>query len=523
VEQHGVVVVGGGHNALVAAAYLSRSGMSVVVLDANDRVGGFVRTDEFMPGFFADRFSAVHSQFTSGPAYADLREDLQTHGLEYLNTEVPTGVSMVDGTTAVFPRDMHGLADEAERLASGDGAALRSMVEELMPYVPDMFSLFAQDLMSPSAITVANRLLRDETGLAFTPFATMLFETGREAMARFSSPALRSMLGSWVTHAGKGPDDSGGGIFTKLFTLLFLQAGLAIPRGGSGALATALERLVTAHGGLVRTNTDVTAIDVADGRATGVRTADGEAYQARRAVVASVNPDQLYTRLLAAADVPPSLRSQAGHYRYGRGQVQVNLALSQLPTWPDERFARIGQPFLTESLESLALHVTQANNGFLPANPTFSLAVPSSIDPSRAPARQAVMRIQITDVPTHVVGDAEGVIDARDGQWSKHVTDRFVDRVLGIAEHHIPGLTSTIIGRHVETPATLAAYNRNAGPGDPYGGALNLAQSFVLRPLPAQPSHRTFVPNLFMVGASTWPGSGISGASGYIVAQELLG
>jgi phytoene dehydrogenase-like protein len=264
-------------------------------------------------------------------------------------------------------------------------------------------------------------------------------------------------------------------------------------------------------------------ITAEDGRATGVVTAQGESYRATEHVIASVNPDQLYLGLLSDAGVPAPLATQARGYRYGRGGVQIHLALSEPPRWPDERFEKIGQPFLTDSLDGLALHVAQGLAGLLPAKPTFTVDVPTSRDASRAPEGKAIMRVQISDVPSRPRGDAAGKIDVGDGTWTPDLTGRFVERVLELVGRHVPNVLGAVVGHRVTTPDTLSRYNPNAGPGDPYGGAQDLAQSFFFRPLPGQPSHRTFVPNLYMLGAGTWPGAGVSGGSGYIVAQQLLG
>lgn len=522
-ETYDVIVIGGGHNALVSAAYLTKAGKSVLVLEKNDRPGGFVRTEEILPDYRYDPFSASHPLFTTGPAYADFAEDLEARGLRYINTDLPTGVSMEDGTTAVMPRSPEAIVEEAERLAPGDGAAFAAILEDFGPYANDVFSLFTQDLASPEAGEVIGRLVRNGGGPGYSAFAASLFDTVRNTVSGFESSAMRSMLGSWPTHASKGPDEVGGGIWVKLFVLALMGGGAPIPEGGSEKLAEALARLVTDEGGVIRTESLVRRITLEDGRATGVVTAQGESYRATEHVIASVNPDQLYLGLLSEADVPAPLASQARGYRYGRGGVQINLALSDPPSWPDERFEKIGQPFLTDSLDGLALHVAQALAGLLPAKPTFTVDVPTNRDASRAPEGKAVMRVQLTDVPTRPRGDAEGKIDVGDGTWTPELTARFVERVLGLLERHVPNVPGTIVGQRVTTPDTISQYNPNAGPGDPYGGAQDLAQSFFFRPLPGQPSHRTFVPNLYTLGAGTWPGAGVSGGSGYIVAQNLLG
>jgi phytoene dehydrogenase-like protein len=125
-------------------------------------------------------------------------------------------------------------------------------------------------------------------------------------------------------------------------------------------------------------------------------------------------------------------------------------------------------------------------------------------------------------VPCRPTGDAAGLIEVGDGRWTPELTQRMVDRVLAIVARHIPNIPDAIIGQAVVTPDDIAAFNPNSGPGDPYGGSHDLAQSYLLRPLPGQPSHRTPIDGLYQVGAGTWPGHGINGNSGYIVAQQLL-
>jgi phytoene dehydrogenase-like protein len=253
-----------------------------------------------------------------------------------------------------------------------------------------------------------------------------------------------------------------------------------------------------------------------------VRTADGETYRAKRAVVASTNPDQLYLKLLAGADVPPPIKQQAARYRYGRGCFQLHLALSEPPRWADERMSRVGQPHLSNGLEGCALAITEALNGLLPTAPTFTIDTPSVTDPSRAPAGKAVMRVQLLEIPCRPRGDAAGTIDVGDGSWTDDLKQRFAERVIQIVGQHLPNVPDAILGMHSISPDDLARFSPNLGPGDPYGGVHDLAQSYMLRPLPGQPSHRTAVPNVYMLGAATWPGHGINGGSGYIVAQQLL-
>jgi phytoene dehydrogenase-like protein len=524
VERYDAVFVGSGHNALITAAYLARAGWSVLVLEKNDRPGGLVRTDELtLPGFKHDTYSAAHPLFLTGAAYADLGAELSARGLEYLNTDLPTGVSLPDGRTAVFPRDMGAAVAEFERLSPGDGAGFGAMMQEFGAYAGDVFSLFNLDLASGQAQKTIRGLMDNPDGPGFTEFAAEFMTSARDVLERrFRSPVAHAMIAPWVMHLGRTPDQANGGFWVPLTLMALMGGGMAVPRGGSEMLARALVRLIEDHGGVVRSSTPVDQILVQGGRATGVRTAGGDEIRAQRAVVASVNPDQLYLRLLSDADVPAPLVRQSERYRYGRGCVQIQLALSEAPRWADERFNRVGQPHLTSGMDAVTLGITHALNGYLPAEPTISMDTPTNLDPSRAPEGRAILRLQMLEIPCRPRGDAAGSIDVGDGTWTESLKERWADRVMEVVERHLPGVGGTVLARHVTSPDDLARYNPNCGPGDPYGGSHDISQSYLFRPLPGQPGHRTTVPNVFMVGAATWPGHGVNGGSGYIVAKQLL-
>ncbi len=517
------IFVGSGHNALIAAAYLARAGWSVLVLEKNDRPGGLVRTEELtLPGFKHDVYSSAHPLFTTSQAYAELGPELAERGLRYLNTDLPTGVSLPDGRTAVFFRDMEANVVELDRLCPGDGEAFRRMMEAFGPHAQHIFPLFGLDLSSPEARPFLRNLMVNAAGTGPSPFASEFLETARDVFSRFKGPMFPALAGPWVLHLGRTPDGANSGPWVPLTMMALMAGGMATPEGGSEMLARALARLIEDNGGQIEVESPVEKIVVEGGRAVAVRTGHKE-YRAERAVVASVNPDQLYLRLLADANVPAELRQEAGGFRYGRGGVQIQLALSERPRFADERFNRIGQPHLGTGFDGLALHVTQALNGLLPAEPTISYDCPTNHDPSRAPEGKAIVRLQLLEIPTHPVGDAADQIDVGNGTWTKDLERRFADRVIDIANRHVPNLRDSILGMHVVSPRDLARFSPNQGPGDPYGGSHDLAQSYLFRPLPSQPSHRTAVPNLFMVGAATWPGHGVNGGSGFIVARQLLG
>lgn len=512
-----VVFVGAGHHALVAAAELSRAGWSVLLVEHGDRPGGFVRTDELtLPGFRHDTYAGWHPLFTRGPAYAALRDDLEAHGLRYAFSDLWTGVSLAGGRTAILSGTFDQDAGEAERLEPGDGARFAALAGELGPYASTVGELLATDPSSPLGATLIDRLLGDPSFLAAA------LRTERELLDDLGphSPEMRALVAHWMLHLGRGPDEPAGALWVPL--LLGMSAGgLPTPVGGSGELVRALAAIITENGGEILLDTDVTHIDVRDGVASEVVTRAGDRWHARRAIVASVTADQLYLRLLDPAVVPATVREQARRYRFGRGVVQVHLALARSPSFADARLEHAGQIVLSSGLDAVSDAIAHATHGLIPAEPSMSFDCPSSIDATRAPPGRATVRLQILEVPTRPVGDVAGEITGLDGVWTDEAAERFADRVVAIADRHAPGLASSVLGRAIVTSATVAAKNANAGPGDPYAGAFDVLQGF-RRPLPSQPGYRTPIEHLWMTGAGTWPGGGVSGISGHVVAQELL-
>lgn len=517
-----VVLVGAGHNALVAAAYLLAAERSVCLLEQMPRPGGWVRTAELgAPGFHHDVYSALHPVFAGGPVYAELGPDLARHGLEYVTAPLATGSSLADGRTAIMPVDAGEFAAELGRLGEAEGWG--RLFGAAGPLLAPLLGLAGGGLDSPEAETALAGLIDGSRDSAL-PFGALLAGNAVDLVrSQFGTEELRSLAAPWVLHVGLGPEAPASALWT-VFALAALTQGNPTPVGGSGRLADALTGLVTERGGDVFCGADVDEILLDAGRAAGVRLADGRTVAASEAVIVSVTPDKLYGRLLRnAPGVPDGVRAQAAGYRFRRGCFQMNLALSARPRFRDPRLDAGGAINVGRGLDALITSVRQAEAGLLPEHPSIAWHEPTAVDPGRAPQGQAIARLQVLDAPHTPAGDAAGTRYGADG-WDQAATELFADRVLAEAEAHVPGLTGLVLERHLTTPADLAAANPNAGPGDHSAGDNSLVQGFTQRPIPAhRGGYRTAVPGVWLIGAATWPAAGVSGSSGRAVARELIG
>jgi phytoene dehydrogenase-like protein len=519
------VLVGSGINSLAAAALLARAGWSVAVLEREDVLGGAVRTAELTePGYRHDVFSAWHPLWVGGAAHAELGDDLARHGLEYLNTELPTATAFPDGGSAFLLRTADANAEELERHAAGDGEAWRALLAEFFPNADLSFGVLGTELFSSAGLGLGLKAYRRLGRRGLVELTGRMLASSRDWLAAtFASERAHGLLAPWVLHTGLGPDAAASGFMTQVIAVAIQEGGMPIPRGGGDRLVHALAELIREHRGVCETGQDVQRVLVENGRAAGVRLASGETVTARRAVLASVTPTQLYGRLLPEQAVPGRVAEAGKRFRYGRAEMQIHLALSEPPRWEgDERLGRTAIVHVTPGLDGVSRAVNEAERGLLPAEATIVAGQPLTIDPSRAPEGAGLLWIQLQELPWRVKGDAAGELDPGDGTWTEELRERYADRIVARLARHIPNLEAALRGRAVLSPADLEAANINLHHGDPYSGSLALDQNFLWRPFAAQPGHETPVRDLYHIGASTHPGPGLGAGSGTLVAQALL-
>ena len=522
------VFVGSGINSLVGAALLSRAGWSVCVLERNTEAGGCIRTSSelTLPGFTHEVLASWHPLFTGSAAYAELKDELDRRGVEYLNTDLPTGTAFPDGSAAFVTTSLEGNVAELDRHAPGDGAAWERQFSDFMANADLAFGLLGTELWSGAGLALGRKAYRRLGRRGLLEFAGGTLSTCRDWLGQtFASEQAHGLLAPWVLHTGLGPDQATSGFMTRVIAAALQLGGMPVPAGGGVRLVDALSGIVTDAGGEVRTGAEAERILVADGRATGVRLADGDVVAAERAVVASVTPTQLYGRLLASGDVPPRVSAAAARFRYGRAEMQIHLALDQLPEWrgPDaERLARCPIVHVTPGLDGVSRAVNEAERGLLPAEATIVCGQPVAVDPSRAPDGKWIVWIQLQELPAgRVKGDATGEIDTGDGTWTDELREAYADRIVARLAESITNLERATLKRVVLSPADIEALNVNLVDGDIYGGSCALDQNLLWRPLAEAPGHGTAVDRLWHIGASTHPGPGLGAGSGYLVAREL--
>lgn len=524
-EEVDYLIVGSGINALVAAAMLARKGQRVALYERNDRIGGCIRSEEIIaPGYLHDVMAATFVLFVTSPAYAELGPDLERRGLRFAHTATPTGVLLPDGRFSILSTRRDENVARLEALAPGDGARFGQEMARLDQDAPFLFALLGGPLWSFATLRLlaGQAWRRGPRGLA--AFFGEALGTARGWLdARFQSDLARALLAPWVLHAGLRPDSAFSAQMAKVIAFALEGAGAPLVRGGAQQFLLAFEKLIVDHGGAIHLDADVASVLLdGKGRARGIALADGRQVRARKGVICGVTPAQLYGRLLAPEQVGAGLAEASAAYRHGKGNMQIHYALSAAPAWSAAELGQVALLHLSGGVDSISKACNEAERGMLPAVPTICVGQPSAVDPSRCPPGGAILWLQLPETPRCILGDAKGELAAPDGgAWNARIKEEYADRVEAILCRHLEGFRQTVIGRKVYSPADLEALNVNLVGGDPYGGACDLDQFFVWRPFAGSVNHRTHIPGLYHIGASTHPGPGLSGGSGYLLAKAL--
>ena len=515
------VIVGAGHNALAAAVHLASRGWSVGVFERSDKAGGAVRTEEVtLPGFCHDLYAMNLSLFAGSPFLVEHGEGLRAHGLAFAPAEHCFASPMRDGRWFGVSKDLAATIARAEAFSYEDAKTWAAMFEAFGADAPHFFSLLGSP-MTPRALAPAIFRMWRAKGLAWLmETARLILSSPREFLERnFVSPEIQAAMAAWGMHLDFSPDVAGGALFPYLESMANQAFGMVIGAGGAETMIKAMVARLSELGGSVRLDAEVAEITRSNGRAVGIRLADGEHVTAKRAVIAGVTPTALAERLLPGGSGDARYDAAVGKFRYGPGTMMVHIAMSGPPDWAaGEELNRFAYVHLAPDLEMMSRAYSDAVGGLLPAEPVLVVGQPTAIDPSRAPEGRHILWVQVRMLPAKIRGDAAGTIAARDWESAK---EAYADRVVEIIEGYAPGARAKILARHVESPADLERRNPNLVGGDNLAGSHHLSQNFLYRPVPGWADWRTPVRDLYIVGASTWPGAGTGAGSGYMLAKTL--
>jgi phytoene dehydrogenase-like protein len=520
------IVIGAGHNGLVAAAYLARAGLRTRVLERRDCIGGACVTEELWPGCRISRAAYVAGLLR--PAVVSELQ-LASHGLRLLRRDPSSFTPLADGRGLLLGPDPVLCAREIGRFSPRDAArypdyerlldrAARAFEPLLDVSPPDPASLGWRDLRTLAG--VARSLVGMRRDLARV--AQLLVAPARTTLeAWFESEPLRgtlatdALIGAWAAPSTPG---TGYVLFHHVMGETGGARGVwAYVQGGMGALSDAIAAAARAAGAAIETGAPVARVDVRDGRAHGVVLEDGREYEAPL-IVSCADPRRTLLGLLGEEHLPGDVVAQLRGIDMKSPVVKINLVLDRLPRFRgcDEPGDRGGPEHRgtihlgATGLDALEDSFAEAAAGRLPARPMIELTIPSVLDATLAPPGRHVASLFVQHVPP----------DWDAARWDSE-RDAFSDRVFACIEEVAPGFAASVVHREVLAAPDLERVFGLTG-GNIFHGAMTLDRLLFLRPLPGLARYRTPIEGLWLCGAGTHPGGGVMGACGRNAAREIL-
>jgi phytoene dehydrogenase-like protein len=510
------VVIGAGHNGLVATNMLAEHGWSVLVLEAEDEPGGAVKSGEITePGFTSDLFSSFYPLAAASPAIQAL--ELERYGVCWRRSPCAVAHPQPDGACPVISTDIDETAASLETFATGDGDAWR----DLYAYWEQAGGPFMDALLRPFPPLKGGARMAAALGpqglLRFGRFS--LLPVRRMVEERFRGDGAAWLLAGNALHADLTPDSAGGGLFGWVLCGLGQQYGFPVPEGGAGQLTAALVERLRSHGGQLECGVRIERVLIREGRAVGVRTSDGNEISAGRAVLASTGAPALFHELVGDEHLPADFLEDLRSFQYDNSTVKVDWSLDEPIPWTGEGAHRAGTIHVADGMDDLTRATAQLSRGLIPDRPFLVMGQYSMVDPTRQPPGKETAWAY-THVPQRPKGDAGD--DQLSGTWDERETQTFVARIEAEIERRAPGFGDLIRARHVFTPPTLEMANSNLVGGAINSGTAQIHQQLVFRPTSGLARPETPINRLFLCGASAHPGGGVHGAAGANAAKAAL-
>lgn len=508
---HDAVVIGAGHNGLVAANLLADRGWDVVVLESQPTAGGAVQSD-LKDGFVHDVFSAFYPLAASSPVLRGL--GLEAYGLTWTRAPVVLAHVLTDGRCAALSTDPAETASSLEQFAPGDGDRWLAFFEDWQRIGQDVLAA----LFTPFPPVRAGSRLVARLGMEDTlRFARRcLLPVRRLGEEDFAGEGARLLLAGNALHADLAPEDVLSGFFGWLLTCLGQDVGFPVPVGGAYRLIDALVARLEDRGGRVELGAEVTKVTLEGDTASGAETVDGRYFGARRAVLADVGAPQLFSRLVGEDALPADFLEDLSRFQYDNATVKVDWALDAPVPWKAAAARRAGTVHLADSVDSLTRYTTDMVTGRLPSDPFLVVGQMTTADPSRSPEGTESLWAY-THVPQSV--DHGGRFE---GEWDKETLSVVVNRMEDKIEACAPGFKELVDRRSVLGPVEMQAINPNLVGGAINGGTAALYQQLVFRPVPSLGRPQTPIKRLFLASASAHPGGGVHGIPGSNAARAAL-
>lgn len=528
-DSHDFIIIGGGHNGLVAAFYLARAGKKVLVLERRGTVGGAAITDEFHPGFKVSTLAHI-----SGPLHPTVASDMRlaSHGLEMLHSKVRIFAPDPGGRGLLLHTDPARSSESIAAFSKKDAEAyprFHDTLGRICGALSRFQTTIPPSIDKPSAGDLWNllRLGKNIRGLGPKDMYRLL-RWGPMAVADlvaeyFETELLRAAIAArGIFGTFLGPWSAGSG------TVLLLRATgdahpagtVALPSGGMGALTQAMAKAAQKAGAEIRAGVEVDRIRVQNGRATGVVLSNGEEISAD-AVVSNADPKRTLLRLVEPIHLGPDFLAHVRNFRAVGTAAKVNLALSGLPQFTalrkasgvaggDGHLALSGRIHIGPEIDYLERAFDHAKYGEYSSKPYLDVTIPSIADPSMAPSGKHVMSIYMQYAP----------YELRSGDWVAQ-REALGKTVIDTLTAYAPNLPGLVEHSQVITPADLEKEYGLTG-GHIFHGEMALDQTFTMRPLIGWARYNTPIEGLYLCGAGTHPGGGVTGAPGANAARAIL-
>jgi phytoene dehydrogenase-like protein len=521
------IIVGGGHNGLVCAAYLAAAGLKVTVLERRSVVGGAAVTEEFHPGF-RNSVAAYTVSLLNPKIIRDL--ELPRHGLRIVERRLANFLPLDESSYLKVGAGR--TAEEVAKFSGRDAGRLNAYGERLdviADVLRDLVLETPPNVTAGSWLTALPELLRGANlGKRISKLDLPMRRELLDLFVKSAGDYLDSWFESAPIKAAYGFDGVVGNFASpyaagSAYVLLHHVFGEVNGKkgawghaiGGMGAITQAMSRAAAERGVDIRVASPVREILVEAGRAVGVVTEKGEAIRAR-SVVSNLNPKLLYGSLIDASALPEDFRERISRWRCGSGTFRMNVALSELPDFKalpgralaDHHTAGI---IMAPSLAYMDQAYTDAKSGGWSKRPIVEMLIPSTLDDSLAPAGRHVASLFCQHVAPVLPNGAS---------WDAH-REEVADVMIDLVNTHAPNFKASVLGRQIMSPLDLERTFGLIG-GDIFHGALSLDQLFSARPMLGHGDYRGPLKGLYMCGSGTHPGGGVTGAPGHNAAREII-